>query len=56
MKRYYKQTFSSHGETDKKNSWYWNVLYKKYGNWEKCQQEINESRYRVDPTFSIYKH
>lgn len=45
---YKKPNFSSHGETDRKNSWYWSVLLKNLGNWVEAQKAIEESRKRVD--------
>lgn len=50
--KYKKQNFSNHGETDKKNSWYWNVLVKNLGNWKRAEKEVFKSRLRVDPTFN----
>jgi len=48
---YNKKNFDNHSESDRKNSWYWNVLLKKYnGSWAKAEKEVWESRKRCDMT------
>lgn len=52
---YTKPRFAEHGETDKKNSWYWSVLLKNMRTWKKAEEAIKFSRHRVDPTYQLEK-
>ena len=50
---YKKKNFSPHGESDLKESWYWNVLLKNMGTWQRARQAVHESRDRVDPVYNL---
>lgn len=55
MGYYNKKNFDPHGESDRKNSWYWNVLLKNYGSWERAETAVRKSRSRIDPLFLRFK-
>lgn len=50
---YQKRQFAEHGETDLKNSWYWDVLVKNMGSWAKAKEIVLESKKRYDPTYNL---
>lgn len=52
---YKKKNFSTHGETDRKESWYWNVLLHNMGGWVKAEKAIIDSRKMVDPLYERMK-
>ncbi len=47
--------FNGHGEKDRKDSWYWNVLVKNMGSLVKAKKAVHESRDRVDPLYNFKK-
>lgn len=46
---------NNHKENDIKNSWYWSVLIKKYGDIDYATKVVEESRRRVDPMYKLYE-
>lgn len=51
--RYKKKNFATHGETDLKESWYWNVLLKNMGDWQKAKEAIHQSKLNTDPLYIL---
>lgn len=45
---------AEHGENNIKNSYYWEILIKKYGNLHNATKAVKMSRYMVDPTCLEY--
>lgn len=48
---YKKRNFAPHGETDRKQSWYWSVLLNNYGSYKKAEEKIHLSRQNTDPLY-----
>lgn len=47
-----KRSFNIHNETTRENSYYWMIVLKNnHGDVKKAEQEILQSRKRVDPTY-----
>lgn len=54
MRKY--NNIAGHSDSDRKNSWYWNVLVKNLGSWKKAEKAVVQSRKRIDPTYFSEKY
>lgn len=50
---YQKKQFAPHSETDKKQSWYWNVLVKNTGSWENAKKDVDRARKHADLYYDL---
>lgn len=47
--------FQGHGDRDRKNSWYWNVLVKNMGSWKEAKKAVLKSKAITDPLYERMK-
>ena len=40
--------FQAHNDSERKESWYWNLLVKQYGSWKKAEKAVEESKRKFE--------